>query len=226
MTSTTKRFWDRTLVILGLVAVVSIFSFWLLSREPNRTVTFVREVPTSVAPEKVGLALHWILSWPQWHHMTTDVKRLDGMGTPLPLSLQSAQIGAIVEFTLDPREQKQRRFFIQAEVTEYVPNQHISLKLIKESSGKLQAMFQDMSWKIEILPGTPHGAPGLGKQATEAGTLVRGTLTATTQNWRARLFSRIAERILMHQVFYPNVTKLAELKEPQRFDPTASPAAN
>jgi hypothetical protein len=217
-----KRFW---FAFAGLVLILGV-TLTILSREPNRPVKFVREVPTSLSPEKVGLALHWILSWPQWHHMTTEARRLDGSMRPYPLATQSAQTGALVEFVVEPREQKQRRFIIQAEIEDYVPNQKLSLRLLSESSGKLQAQFQNLRWTIEIVSGTPHGAPGLGKQPTENGTLIRGTLTAETRSWRSRLFSRVAERILLNQIFYPNLTALAELKEPQRFDPTSAPAQN
>jgi hypothetical protein len=70
-----------------------------------------------------------------------------------------------------------------------------------DSTGKLDAMFGSLTWRIELVP-AEGGHPAL----------VRGTETAHTRNWRARMFAGISERILLNQAFFPDVIQLGAIE--------------
>ena len=206
--------------MVGMLALflVGLATLATLSQGEDETVTFSRDVPSAVPIETLGKALDTVLAWQQWHHITVDARRLDAMNQPLPLSEQNVAAGAIVRFTLEPRQRPDKRFDIIGQVKEHVPGRKVSVKFLSETKPQVAKLFDSMEWTIELIPGTDAGAPGLPRDSAGQGTTVRGTLTAHTSSWRARLFSRIAHRILMNQVFYPNLPALAELKTPRTFE--------
>ena len=206
--------------MIGLLAVflVGLATLATLSQGEDETVTFSREVPSALPIETLGKSLDTVLAWPQWHHITVDARRMDAMNQPLPLNEQDVTPGAVVRFTLEPRQRPDRRFDIIGQITEHVPGRKVSVKFLRETKPQVAKLFDSMEWTIELSPGTETGAPGLPRDSSTQGTTVRGTLKAHTSSWRARLFSRIAHRILMNQVFYPNLPALAELKTPRTFD--------
>ena len=210
--------------IFGVLALTGIGAA-IAAREPDRDLVFTREMPSALPVETLATSLDSVLSWPQWHHMTVEARRVDLEGKPVPMALQRASAGARVVFTIEPRRDATRRFTLSAEVVEFVPGKKLRLRLIDDSKNRILKIFSHLDWTIEIEKGLPHGAPGLGHQAKESeGTTVRGTLNARTSHWRSRMFSRIAERILLNQVFYPDLRALAELKRPLTLDRVAPQA--
>lgn len=218
MNPTPKRPFPKYTVGLVTTLVATLLAMVILSQGENETVTFERTVPSAVPIETLAKALDSVLAWPQWHHITTDARRMDGTGNPLPLTEQSVVPGAIVRFTLEPRQRTDLRFDITGRVLEHVPGRKVRVQFVSETKPQVAKLFDSMEWTIELTPGTDAGAPGLSKDQALQGTTIHGTLIAHTATWRARLFSRIAHRILMNQVFYPNLTALAELKTPRTFD--------
>jgi hypothetical protein len=190
----------------------------VLSQGKDETVTFKRTVPSAVPIETLSKAIDSVLAWPQWHHITTDARRMDATGSPLPLTEQAVVPGALVRFTLEPRQRPDLRFDITGRILEHVPGRRVRVQFVSETKPQVAKLFDSMEWTVELIAGTDTGAPGLAKDQSSQGTTIQGTLIAHTSTWRARLFSRIAHRILMNQVFYPNLTALAELKTPRTFE--------
>jgi hypothetical protein len=55
-------------------------------------------------------------------------------------------------------------------------------------------------------------------EAKEGGAMIHAQEMAHTRYWKSRFFGRIAERILMNQVFYPDIIKLSQLDHPFAID--------
>lgn len=194
---------------LAIFLVLCVF----FAQGPDLDLHFVRDVPTDLSPSRLDRNISAITRWPQWFFNLEKVT----MDHPTPstqltkshpvshlitaLDHQMIQKGSKVIFHIDPHKGLHNQFDLTAEVTEYIPGQTVGMKILKDSSGRLNRLFDSLSWKIEILPES-HGS------------LIRGIATAHTSHWRSRLFGRIAGRVLMNQVFYPDLVKLAELKQP------------
>ena len=213
-----RRPFPKYTVAFGVTLVLTLLVMAGLSQGDNQDIYFEREVPSPVPIETLGQALDSVLAWSQWHHITVDARRMDGMGNPLPLNMQDVTQGAIVRFTIEPRQRSDRRFELTGRVTAYEKGKRVHVEFVSETKPQVVKLFDRLEWEIELIPGTPHGAPELSSDQAAQGTTVRGKLWAHTSTWRARLFARIAKRILMNQVFYPNLTALAELKKPRTFD--------
>ena len=103
---------------------------------------------------------------------------------------------------MDPGKALRKKFDLTVQVLEYKRGRFLHLKVLSDSSGRLTQVFDRIEWTVEIQP-KPNG-----------GSLIRGTAVAHTCHWRSRLFGKLTERIVMNQVFYPNLMKLSELKQP------------
>jgi hypothetical protein len=187
---------------LGLVAAFSLF--WvllcvLLAQGPDRDLRFVREVPVEVSPQAVNLSLWTLSNWHKWFFSMASVQRVDLQGLPLPLSEQNLVAGAHLLFHVDPKKGKHRRFDLLVVVTQYVPGSRVDLRILSDSSGRLTRLFDPLEWHLALLP--PNGATPL---------RVEGVQTVRTHHWRSRLFAALSERILMNQIFYPDLLKLAK----------------
>jgi hypothetical protein len=82
-----------------------------------------------------------------------------------------------------------------------VPGKRIALRITHDSKNRLTSYFDRLDWVVEVAPGSSGHA------------LLKAEASAHTSHWRARLFGRIADQILMNQVYYPDVFKLARLNE-------------
>jgi hypothetical protein len=173
-------------------------------------VVFVRDIPTDLDRATLGKAIDLIPNWKDWHHMAHEVQALDGRGIAFPLRDQTVMTGEVIEMTIWPKQQSWKEFKLTTEVTRYERNQKLGVRLLKDSTGRiLPKLFDELTWTIELQP----------RGDGESGTLIHGVVTGHTHSWRSRLFSRIATRIMMNQVFYANLQALAELKEPKSLIP-------
>jgi hypothetical protein len=206
-----------TLTLVGIFFAM-LLTFVVLSQGDDFEVVFEREVPSAVAPQTLGQALDSVLAWSQWHHITVDARRLDSFGNPLPLTEQNVVPGAIVKFTVEPKQRPERRFELVGRVKAHEPGKKVHVEFVSETKPQVAKLFDRLEWEIELTPGTPHGAPQLPPDQAASGTTIRGKMTAHTATWRARLFAKVAKRILMNQVFYPNLTALAELRTPRTLE--------
>lgn len=188
-----RSFHFKTLLgILIFSSGLTLFS--LIACGPNQELHFTREVKSKLDPTRLDRNLSSTTRWPQWFYSLSEVQ---SPGAPLP----KVEKGSILELQMDPKKGQSKKFKLTAEVTEYRPGELIQLKILDDSTGKLTRLFDTLEWKVEFLP-------------NDQGSLIRGTAKAHTRHWRSRFFGRIAERILMNQVFYPNLIKLSELRQP------------
>jgi hypothetical protein len=200
-TSSSRRFWLA--LIGGMAVLLAGFIVYCVhvANGPDETLVFVREVHGDVAPAVLAERLSSLKEWSKWFYITGDAQLIDSSSRPLPEAEQVAKTGGNVRFLIDPKKGEHRKFEILAKIREYTPSKKLDLEVLDDSKGMLFRLFDAISWTIEV---TPEGS----------GFLVRGTETAHTANWRSRLFGKISERILMHQIFYPDLMKLAASHPP------------
>lgn len=185
--------------LLGLLA-----TGYYLSQGPDIPLSFRREVPSAFEPDRVDRNLSALSRWPAWFHSLKRASLLKesptggfGMGSHLLLEI-------------DPKKAMKKGFNLEFEVSEYVPGRKLGLKLIQDSSHRLTDIFEPLEWTIEILPPPVGLKPG----KREVKSVLVGSVQTQTRNWRGRLFGKLAEKILLNQTFYPDMVKLAELRQP------------
>jgi hypothetical protein len=168
---------------------------------PDLELHFIREVSSPLSTQWIDRNLASPLRWPGWFFSLREAKILD----QAPL-----QAGSTLEFFIDPKKVKWKQFQIRLKVINYIPGRLLKLTILEDSSQRLTQLFSHLDWTIELIP-------------QGQGTLIRGSATAKTHHWRSRLFGRLAQRILMNQVFYPDLIKLAQLKQPFSVEPKLAP---
>ena len=188
---TSKKSWRLVgLILFGVLVCEGVF----LSRSPDVTLTLDRRLRSSLTPDRIDRNVASPSRWTQWFYSLAQV-----------VGPESLQKGALLTLKIDPKKGQKKKFELQAEVIDYIPSRLLHLKITDDSSGRITHLFDHLEWKLEIEP-------------TEKGSILRGSAMAHTHHWRARFFGRMAEKILMNQVFYPNLIQLADLKQPYAID--------
>jgi hypothetical protein len=183
-----------TLLIL-LVASLLFVGFAVQS--PDQDLHFTREIISDLPPERLDRNLSSLSRWPQWFHSLTQANVVSSQS-----QLGSAlQTGDVLKLNIDPKKGMSKAFELTARVTEYKPGQKISLAILDDSTGRLTRIFDKVIWTIEL-------------KSHPKGTLIFGEATAHTCHWRSRLLGKMAEKILLNQIFYPNLIQLAQLRQP------------
>jgi hypothetical protein len=195
---------QKLLAGLMLLAAGASGTYWGLGRGPDFQVAFEREVVSEVPAAQLEKALHGIHNWADWHFNTNRVTALNLLGQEYALAHQTAMTGRLIRFEIEPPKKEWRRFMLHAVISDYFPGKVLAVRLTQDSTGRLEKLFSNLQWTIELEP-RPEGG----------GTLIRGRLSGLTQSRRARILSRIAPRILMNQAFYPDLEKLARLEFPK-----------
>jgi hypothetical protein len=164
----------------------------------DQTLVFTREVPTSLPPETLNQSIGMVPLWTNWFYTVGQAERIDIMGRALPLSNQKPVQGALIRLEIQPHRGEHRGSFdLLLKVADYVPGKFVTLKLAQDQTGRITRLFDSLEWKIEFLPG-----------------VIRGTETAHTSHWRSRLFAALSQRILMNQLFYPDLMALGQFTQP------------
>jgi hypothetical protein len=197
------RFTGGFLVTLLGATVLLLSSY---ANGPDRELSLSRVIPSDLTTGHLDRQISSLTRWPQWFYSLKEAKA--DPSSPAPSLLKK---GDVITLAMDPKKGPSKCFSLKAEVTEYRPAHSLSLKIIDDSSHRLTLLFDRLEWKIELEP-KPSG-----------GSWIRSTAIAHTHHWRSRLFGAIAEKILMHQVFYPNVLKLATLMQPFSVDSLEAP---
>ncbi|MGZ3687196.1 MAG: hypothetical protein ACXWP5_15460 [Bdellovibrionota bacterium] len=187
---------------------------WLVSvaQGPDLTLHFERNVPSDESVEDIGNAIQHITEWPKWFYSTVNAQAVDLTGTPYPMADQVVMRGSLVRLYVDPHKGRWKKFEVNAAVTDYVPNQRIQMHFLNDTKGKINRLFDRLDWTITI-------------EKRDGKTWLHGVADAHTCHWRSRFFGRVAEKILMNNVFYPDLFKLAELKRPPAANPLMPPSA-
>lgn len=196
---TRKLLLGATALFLGAGAILG----WT-ARGPDYELTFTREVVSTVPSSSLQKAVEAAVNWPDWHFNTREVTAVDLSGQPYPAKLQLVEKGSLLIFSMEPPKKEWKRFEIKSQVLDYVPGRRLEVRFLEETKGRIQKLLSDFSWTIEFIP-----------QEGGLSTLIRGTARATTLSSRARIIGRLAPRILMNQVFYPDLEKLSRLQFPK-----------
>ena len=189
------------------MALVFGIAFWAGS-PPNHRIRLDREAVSERSIEQLGRSLSRYRRWNQWHHQVVDV-RLVGQGPETEIA-----VGSIVRFQVEPKGKPWKKFELDAKVERYEPNHLIRLKLIRDSTNRILEQFDELSWEISFEEQPTLGGASPGTHTTQ----IHGSVEGFTRNWRSRLFSRIAPRILMNQVFYVDIFRLAGMDSASGMD--------
>lgn len=191
----------RSFHLLGSLFVLflgaSLLTFISFSQSPDQELHWSRTLPSRLSQDRLDRNLSSTTRWPEWFFSLAKVETIGGP----TLGKSEIQNGSILNLKIDPKKGKRKQFDLSVEVANYIPGRELTLRVLKDSSGRLNKLFDLLEWKIELLP-------------REGGSYVRATAKAHTCHWRSRLFGRLAEKIVMNQIFYPNLLKFVELRQP------------
>jgi hypothetical protein len=230
----------KILIGAGVFVVAGAF----LARSPDLDLKLSREIPTSLSVERLDLNIASVARWPQWFFSLSKASVIearetpgfspgwvpagqrDGGQTPSRPSVTRAfrpglikqpnledhlldpsliKTGALLRLEMKPARAMSKSYHLIAKVTEYEPKKRLSLVIIEDSSGRLTRLFNLIQWNLTLEP-------------TPTGSTIHVRELAHTQHWKSRFFGRMAEKILMNQIYYPDIIKLAELKQPFSVD--------
>lgn len=180
--------------LLLVVALIIGIGFWAAS-PPDRIVRFEREAVSELPVEQLGRSLSRYRRWSEWHHEAVDV-RLADQGPEVEIAT-----GSMVRFQMEPKGKPWKKFELDARVVRYEPNRSIRLKLVRDSTNRIPDQFDDLQWEVSLEP--------ISLVAGARGTRIHAVVEGHTRNWRSRMFARIAPHILMNQVLYVDLFRLA-----------------
>ncbi|MFL5814022.1 MAG: hypothetical protein ACJ763_10635 [Bdellovibrionia bacterium] len=201
------KHWRRWLVaLLGFITAFLIFCWWE-ARLPDESLSFVREASSQLPIKELSSKLETVTKWKDWFHNVREAQVVDSQNHPLPRVEQMAHTGALLEIQIDPGKGSHRVFRLAGKITRFEPGKVLEIQILDDSSGKITKLFDQLSWKIELIP----SADGKSVQ-------IVGTETAHTSHWRSRLFGRLAPRVLLNQLFYPNLLVLSNPVTPPKAD--------
>ncbi len=193
---------------LALIALVPSF---LVAIGPDKELQFTRDVPSKASIEKLGAQVSDLSKWPEWFFSLKEVQTVSATGDVLPKEQQKLFEGARLKLSIEPKKKQWKRFQITALVEAYRPNDYLRLRILGDSKGKLSELFENLVWQINLLPSPAlTDVPARAKDGTPNLTLIRGQVAARGISWRSKIFGTVTPRILMAQVFYPDLIRLAE----------------
>ncbi len=195
-----------SLLVLGLVGSFFGSAGLFLSQGPDFDLVLDRRIPSKLSAEHLDRNLSSPSRWTQWFHSLSQV-----------IGPNTVEKGAQFTLKIDPKKGKRKQFDLQARVIDFIPGRLLRLEITQDSSGRLTHLFDHLEWKIEIEP-VESNRPLRVRSGPPPQSMIRGLGVAHTHHWRARLFGRLAEKIVMNQVFYPNLIQLADLQQPFAID--------
>jgi hypothetical protein len=195
---------QKLLTGLTLGAALSVGGYFWVGRGPDFQVHFERQVVSQVPPQSLAKSVDHIINWADWHFNTRQVQATDATGMVYSAKDQTLMRGSLLRFSMEPPKKEWKRFFIQALVTDYEPGRLFTVRLVEETKGRISQLFSNLQWTVEFLPSKDGRT-----------TLIYGRASALTLSRRARFFSRIAPRVVMNQVFYPDLERLARIEFPK-----------
>lgn len=197
-------------VLLALGFFCGVSALWLgsVARGPDFDIELTRKVPSRLSVDYLDQAWNLIRQWPAWMYAGVSADQVTETGSPVPKSEQKLKIGAYIRLGEDTKRGLHSRYSITVQVTEYIPRKKLSMRVIADSKNRLTHLLDSLEWSIEL---EPNGT----------GSWIYGKALARTRTWRARLFGKLAPKILLNQVYYPNLFILAEINNPYVVAPEA-----
>ena len=184
----------KILLAVAVLTGIGLSAKTLLSRGPDFEIRFERQVPSRVPIDELRAKLASLEDWTAWHHQFRGITpRSDGSKDS-----SSAENGRrLIRVLVEPPKKQWKRFELDLAVTRSTRDR-IEVELLADSKGRIEKLFSSVGWTITLLP-DPQGQ----------GTLIRGEARARTTSAKARMLGRVAPRIVMNQLFYPDLEALA-----------------
>ena len=184
--------------ILLAILVASTAAITYVVTLPDYEIFWTREVPSKQSITELSQALSDPSNWPVFTQALKSVKVQD---TKSPF-----KVGSVITYEIEPVQKEWKRFTLNVEVLHW-DGVNLHLKVLEDSKQKLAKIFKTLEWKLKLLPASPDDQK-LGYQSR-----VYGEAVAFTKSWRSRLFGKLSPRILMHQVYYFDLMKLATFQK-------------
>ncbi len=185
------------LLILG-------FAFWTYTvvRSDFR-VQLKRTVPSYESETSLGEELFNLADWPVFVRglKRAVVRAEDGS----ELREQKLTVGATLRLEIEPPGKEWKRFTVDFLILEIDPNKSFRLRFTKDSSGKMDQLFSELEWTLRIEPAL------MGQKEKNILSGVFGELTGVTYSKRSRFFGTLSEKILLNQIFFFDLIKLASV---------------
>ena len=173
---------------------------------PEIRLQLTREIHSDLSCSRIGRNLSATTRWPQWFNALQRVE-----GTQKDPNQVSP--GDLLTLVMQSKKGLRAPFELTVQVIEYTPEKLLHLKILRDSSDKIFKLFDELEWRVEL-------------EETQNGTIIRGIARAHTRNWRSRLLGRFSEKIIMNQLFYPNLIQLSNLRQPFSVNPVPHLAPN
>jgi hypothetical protein len=182
--------------LIGVVLIAAILLIVSAANRPNYDLEFRRDVRSTEPLDTVTRALEHTATWPRWFH---SLKAVEG-----PARIQP---GDEVLLKIEPPKKSWKRFEIRVKVLEITPitraGRRLRLAMINDSTGKLNSAFERLEWEVSI------------ENPSDQEHTIVGICRTRTQTWRTRVFGTFARKILMHQIYYPNLIALSRITQPE-----------
>jgi hypothetical protein len=207
------------ILLLGLAGLA------IEARSPDLDLYFVRNIPTSISPDRLEKNISSVARWPQWFFSLAKVTIVDSPRLKLASSRATDFVndpsliekGSILKLEIDSHRLMSKPFVLTAEVTAYQPLHILRLSILEDSSGRLTRLFDRIEWQLDFQPVSEFNSNSNSKFNGKS-MIIHAQEWAHTRHWKSRFFGRVAERVLMNQVYYPDIIKLSELKYPFAVD--------
>ena len=172
-------------MIIGFIFAAQREDFWL---------DWSREVPSKLSTAELGTALSDLKLWPVYHHSLKSATLLNTL---------TLQTGSELRLNIEPLGKEWKRFELLTDPAEINPGKKMKFHLKGDSKKKISTIFDDFEWEVAVEEASPE------LKAKGFQSIVVGKARAHTNHWRGRLFGTISPRILMNQVYYVDLVKLA-----------------
>lgn len=193
----------RLIHLCGLLLASLTLSLFWIARGPEKELHFHRETRSSSSIELLEQALQQTSLWPKWFYSLEKVTEVTSNAQETAVSSPLTP-GKTLRLYFNDRKSPWSAMQITVQVLESAPTR-IILKILSDSKGKLTRLFDRLEWEIELQPVPSSSDPS-------HATLVIGKAFGHTSHWRSRLIGTLTEKIIMNQVFHPNVMQLAQIQ--------------
>lgn len=190
--------WGRIAWFFGMALTCFLLYCGHIASGPDYTLGFDRQVESRLPESRLVDAFMKVTDWPSWFSAVVKAQVIDASDHPLPASQQIASKGAMILLRVDSGRGLEKPFDLMLQVTRIIPGRMLELRVLDDSSGRLFHYFDSILWRLDL------------QQEDDGRTRILGNESVRTANWRSRIFGRIAGRIMMSQIFYPDLIKLAD----------------
>lgn len=192
------------------------FLLWIAFASPDQELLFERKVPVFSHLSMAQDQLSDLSQWPKWFHSLESAKRIDSES-------QTLEAGSKILLQINPKRSFKKKFQILVEIISHDPRQFVKIKVLRDSTGRLKKLFDVLEWEISIDSSNSEST-----QRRSFGPIagqVTGKARAHTHHWKSRLFGTLSRKILMNQVYYPDLFRLAQVKTAPSQSPFFPPQA-